>query len=145
MFQKIGEAVARGIMNFSDVEKSAQGIPVHPRCQSKSCWSKPVGNNCLWIKGLTVTSHVCPKYTRISRVPAPLQDAGPTGRPGSVAVSRPWRDGGAEERPGRAGTRRAGAEQGRPVPGTHPNGWVQAPGVAERSRGDGRQTYDTHD
>ena len=58
MFQKTGEAVARGIMNFSDVEKWAQGIPVHPRCQSKSCWSKPVGNNCLWIKGLTVTSHV---------------------------------------------------------------------------------------
>jgi hypothetical protein len=62
-----------------------------------------------------------------------------------VAVSRPWRDCGAEERRGRAGTRLAGAEQGRPVPGTHPKGWVQAPGVAEGTRGEGRQTYDTHD
>jgi hypothetical protein len=83
-------------------------------------------------------SPVCPKYTRISRAPGALQDAEPAGRPGSVAVSRPWRDGGAEERPGRAGTRHAGAEQGRPV-------LDEAQGVAERSRGEGRQTYDTHD
>ena len=76
---------------------------------------------------------MCPKYTRISRAPGPLQDAGPAGQPDSVAVSRPWRDGGAEER-----HRRDDPEQGWPV-------LDEAPGVAERSRGEGRQTYDTHD
>jgi len=78
-------------------------------------------------------SHVCPKSGRISRAPGPLQDAGPAGRPGSVAVSRVWRDGGAEERP-----RRDDPEQGRPV-------LDEAPGGAEGTRGEGRHTYDTHD
>jgi len=53
--------------------------------------------------------------------------------------------GGAEERPGRAGTRRAGAEQGGPVPGTHPTGWVQALGAAEQARGEGWRISDTYD
>ena len=46
---------------------------------------------------------------------------------------------------GRAGTRRAGAEQGGPVPGTHPNGWVQALGAAEQARGEGRRIPDTYE
>jgi hypothetical protein len=33
---------------------------------------------------------------------------------------------------GRAGTRRVGADQGGPVPGTHPKGWVQALGASEQ-------------
>ncbi len=78
-------------------------------------------------------SHVCPISARIDRAPGALQDAGPAGRPGSVAVSRPWRDGGAEER-----HRRDDPEQGRPV-------LDEAPGVAERTRGEGRQTFDRHD
>ena len=79
-----------------------------------------------------------PKSARISRAPGPLQDAGPAGRPGSVAVVCQRQTCGAEERPGRAGTRLAGAEQGRLV-------LDEAPGVAEGTRGEGRQTYDTHD
>jgi hypothetical protein len=50
-----------------------------------------------------------------------------------VAVSRLRRDGGAEER-----RRRDDPEQGRPV-------LDEAPGIAERTRGEGRQTYDTRD
>ena len=46
--------------------------------------------------------------------------------------------GGAEERPGRAGTRRAGAEQGGPV-------LDEALGAAEQVRGEGRRISDTYD
>lgn len=96
-------------------------------------------------RGGEASSHVCPKSARISRAPGPLQDAGPAGRPGPVAVVCQRQTCGAEERRRGAGTRSAGAGQGRPVPGTHPRGWVQAPGVAEWTRGEGRQIYDTHD
>lgn len=58
MLQKIGEAAARGQMNFSELEKWAQGTPIRPACQSNSCGSGSAGNNCLWIKGLTVTRSV---------------------------------------------------------------------------------------
>jgi len=46
--------------------------------------------------------------------------------------------GGAEERPGRAGTRRAGAEQGGPD-------LDEALGAAEQAQGDGRPISDTYD
>ena len=55
MLQKIGEAAARGKMNFSELEKWAQGTPVRPACQSNSCGSRSTDNNYLWIKDLTVT------------------------------------------------------------------------------------------
>jgi hypothetical protein len=101
---------------------------------------------------------VRPKSARMSRAPGPLQDAGPhpirlgglgTRPAGGVPIalfSLQWvvavvcqrQTCGAEERPRRAGTRLAGAEQGRLV-------LDEAPGVAEGTRGEGRQTYDTHD
>ena len=59
-------------------------------------------------------SHVCPKSARISQAPGALQDAGPAGRPGSVAVSRPERDGGAEERHRAATRSKAGRFSTRP-------------------------------
>ena len=45
---------------------------------------------------------------------------------------------GAEKRPGRAGTRLAGAEQGRPV-------FDEAPGAAGCVGGESRRISDTHD
>jgi len=98
---------------------------------------------------MTHASHVCPKSARISRAPGALQDAGP-GDGVRQGADSPCHGRGVT--PARRSADRArvprqrlGAEQGRPVPGTHPRGWVQAPGVAEPIRGEGRQTFDTHD
>ena len=56
----------------------------------------------------------------------------------SRAVVCRGQTGGAEERPGRAGTRRAGAEQGGPV-------LDEALGAAEQARGEGRRISDKYD
>jgi len=68
----------------------------------------------------------------MSQVPGPLQDAGPAGRPGSVAVVCPGQTHGAEER-----LWRDDPEQGRPV-------LDEAPGAAERTRDEGQQLFDTY-
>ena len=68
-----------------------------------------------------------------NRAPRPLQDAGPAGWLGPVAVVCLRQTRGAEKR-----QRRDDPEQGRPV-------LDEALGVAEWPRGEGRRTCDTHD